>query len=44
MKILIDIGLPPSWVATFAQHGIESRHWSEIGDPRAEDHIIMLPI
>jgi predicted nuclease of predicted toxin-antitoxin system len=41
MKILVDMGLPPSWGATFAQHGIESRHWSEIGDPRAEDHIIM---
>lgn len=41
MKILIDMNLSPDWVAAFASQGIESVHWSAVGDPRAEDTEIM---
>ena len=41
MKILIDMNLSPDWVAAFLGHGIEATHWSSIGDPRAEDSLIM---
>ena len=37
MKIVIDMNLSPDWVAAFTAEGIESVHWSTIGDPRAED-------
>lgn len=42
MKILVDMGLPPAWTETFAQNGIESLHWSEVGDPKAKDREIMM--
>jgi len=41
MKILVDMGLPPAWRETFLQNGIESLHWSEVGDPKAKDREIM---
>ena len=41
MKILIDLNLSPEWVATFAQHGITAVHWSTVGNPRAEDSVLM---
>ncbi|HZK79756.1 MAG TPA: DUF5615 family PIN-like protein [Humisphaera sp.] len=41
VPILIDMNLSPEWVAELARHGWTSVHWSTIGDPRAEDSIIM---
>lgn len=41
MKILIDMNLSPEWTAAFAAANIESVHWSTIGDPRAEDTVII---
>jgi predicted nuclease of predicted toxin-antitoxin system len=41
MKILIDMNLSPEWVQTFADAGINSVHWSTVGDPRAADRTIM---
>jgi predicted nuclease of predicted toxin-antitoxin system len=41
MKILIDMNLSPEWVAVFAQHGITAVHWSTVGNPRAEDSVLM---
>lgn len=40
MKILIDMNLSPDWVPVLSTVGIESIHWSTIGDPRAPDHTI----
>ena len=37
MKILIDMNLSPSWVQFFANHGIESAHWSSVGESSAPD-------
>ncbi|MBE9143801.1 DUF5615 family PIN-like protein [Planktothrix mougeotii] len=41
MKILIDMNLSPEWVKTFTDAGINSVHWSTVGDPRATDRLIM---
>jgi predicted nuclease of predicted toxin-antitoxin system len=41
MKILLDMNLPPSWVGFLRQEGFEAVHWSEVGDPRASDSVIM---
>ncbi|WP_019500465.1 DUF5615 family PIN-like protein [Pseudanabaena sp. PCC 6802] len=40
MKILIDMNLSPDWVQAFADAGIESVHWSTVGDIRATDRAI----
>jgi predicted nuclease of predicted toxin-antitoxin system len=41
MRFVIDMNLSPSWVDVFAQRGWEGLHWSQVGDPRAEDVVIM---
>ncbi|MGH7456776.1 MAG: DUF5615 family PIN-like protein [bacterium] len=41
MKIVIDMSLSPDWVSVLEGHGWETLHWSTIGDPRAEDSLIM---
>jgi predicted nuclease of predicted toxin-antitoxin system len=41
MKILVDMNLSPDWIAIFANHGITALHWSTVGDPRAEDSVLM---
>ena len=41
MKVLVDMNLSPLWVAYLADHGIDALHWSSVGDPRAEDAVIM---
>ena len=37
MKILIDMNLTPQWGEYFSKAGIESVHWSDIGDPAVPD-------
>jgi predicted nuclease of predicted toxin-antitoxin system len=41
MKILVDMNLSPDWVAVLVEHGCEAAHWSAVGDPRADDLVIM---
>jgi predicted nuclease of predicted toxin-antitoxin system len=41
MKILIDMNLSPDWVVVFDRYNIEAIHWSNIGDPRELDVVIM---
>lgn len=41
MKILIDMNLSPDWVELFVREGWEATHWSNAGDPRAQDGVIM---
>jgi predicted nuclease of predicted toxin-antitoxin system len=41
MKIVVDMSLSPEWRETFKVNGIEARHWSEIGDPKAKDREIL---
>jgi predicted nuclease of predicted toxin-antitoxin system len=41
LRLVIDMNLPPEWVAELLRSGYESLHWSTIGDPRATDTAIM---
>ena len=41
VRLLIDMNLSPEWVDEFALHGWSAVHWSTIGDPRAEDTVLM---
>ena len=41
VKLLIDMNLPPSWVAVFEQHGWPAVHWSTVGNPGATDQAIL---
>jgi predicted nuclease of predicted toxin-antitoxin system len=41
MKILVDMNLSPDWVEVFARHGLSALHWTAVGDPRAEDPVLM---
>lgn len=41
MKLLVDMNLPPDWVAVLKEAGWDAEHWSNIGNPRAADSEIM---
>ena len=41
MKIVVDMNLSPRWAAFLGSNGIETTHWSEVGNPRATDSEIM---
>lgn len=41
VKLVIDMNLSQEWVTMLTQHGCEAIHWSNIGNPRAEDSLIM---
>ncbi|MFP4346612.1 MAG: DUF5615 family PIN-like protein, partial [Anaerolineales bacterium] len=41
MRFIIDMSLSPSWVDLFVQQGWKALHGSQVGDPRAEDVVIM---
>jgi predicted nuclease of predicted toxin-antitoxin system len=41
MKLLIDMNLSPLWIGFFTQHGRQAVHWSDIGDARAPDRVIL---
>ncbi len=41
MKILIDMNLTPAWVEVLEEQGWQAVHWSSIGEPGAEDSVIM---
>lgn len=41
IKLVVDVGLPPAWVDVFAKHGWPAVHWSDVGDPRAKDRVVV---
>lgn len=41
LKILIDMNLSPVWISFFKSNGIEAVHWSNIGNIREDDSVIM---
>jgi predicted nuclease of predicted toxin-antitoxin system len=41
LKFLIDMNLSPAWVDRLAQDGWSAAHWSQVGDPRATDSVMM---
>ena len=41
MKLLVDMNLSPRWMSALAAAGIESVHWSTLGERNAPDTEIM---
>jgi predicted nuclease of predicted toxin-antitoxin system len=41
VQLVIDMNLSVEWVAELARHGWSAVHWSTVGDPAAEDAVIM---
>jgi predicted nuclease of predicted toxin-antitoxin system len=41
MQIVVDMNLSAEWVAELVRQGWNAVHWSTVGDPRAEDAVIM---
>lgn len=41
MKLLLDMNLSPRWAQALRERGFSAVHWTEIGDPRAHDKVIM---
>jgi len=41
MKLLLDMNLPPRWVQFLTAEGFECVHWSDVGEPAAEDSQIL---
>jgi predicted nuclease of predicted toxin-antitoxin system len=41
VSLVVDMNLSVEWVAELARHGWSGVHWSTVGDPRADDSVIM---
>ena len=41
MQLLLDMNVSPRLVPELQRRGYEAVHWSEVGDPRAEDRAVM---
>lgn len=41
VSLVVDMNLSVEWVDELTSHGWSAIHWSVIGDPRAEDTVIM---
>jgi predicted nuclease of predicted toxin-antitoxin system len=41
VKIVIDMSLSPTWVEYLNAAGMQALHWSDLGDARAKDRLIM---
>jgi predicted nuclease of predicted toxin-antitoxin system len=41
VQLVIDMNLSEEWVGELSRHGWSAIHWSAVGDPCAEDSVIM---
>ena len=41
VQLVIDMNLSVEWVTELASHGWSAVHWLNVGDPHAEDSVIM---
>jgi predicted nuclease of predicted toxin-antitoxin system len=41
IRIVVDMNLSPEWIPMLAQAGWPAVHWSAVGDPNADDAMIM---
>src|SRR5579875_2762416 len=41
VQLVIDMNLSVEWVDELARHGWSAVHWSTVGDPSAEDSVVM---
>ena len=40
-RLLVDMNLSTEWIPLLRAAGHEAVHWSEVGDPRAPDTVLM---
>jgi predicted nuclease of predicted toxin-antitoxin system len=41
LPILVDVNLSPRWVKWLREHGQQAVHWSDVGDRRAPDSVVL---
>jgi len=41
VQLVIDMNLSVEWVDELVKHGWSAVHWTRVGDPRADDSVIM---
>jgi predicted nuclease of predicted toxin-antitoxin system len=41
VRLVVDMSLSVEWLTELAQHGWSEVHWSAVGDPRADDSVVM---
>ena len=41
VQLVVDMNLSVEWIAELAKHGWSAVHWFSVGDPRADDSVIM---
>ena len=41
VPLVVDMNLSVEWVTELARHGWSAVYWSAVGDPRADDSVIM---
>ena len=41
VQLVVDMNLSVEWITELGHNGWTAVHWSAIGDPRAEDTVIM---
>ena len=41
MRLIVDMNLSPKWVSVLREAGFQADHWSDVGDIRAADSVIM---
>lgn len=41
VQLVVDMNLSAEWVDELAKHGWSAVHWSMVGDPRADDSVII---
>lgn len=41
VQLVVDMNLSAEWVGELARHGWSAVHWSAVGDPRADDTVVM---
>ncbi len=41
VQLVVDMSLSGEWVTELARHGWSAVHWSTVGDPRADDAVLM---
>jgi predicted nuclease of predicted toxin-antitoxin system len=41
VKIVVDMSLSPAWVDYLSRNAFDAEHWSDVGDPKAVDAIIL---
>ncbi len=42
VTVVVDMNLSPEWVPLVTEAGWQAIHWSDVGDPHAEDATIMV--